>query len=76
MGGDRQIRVGDIPHSRVLGSDGALSHQQYPPQVRSDVVEGGAGDGDQAGGDFDGVTKHSDRLFSGRRPDHRKGYVF
>lgn len=55
MGGDRQIRVGDIPYSRVHGSDRALSYQQYPPQVRGDVIEGGAGDGDQAGGYFGGV---------------------
>lgn len=55
MGGDRQIRLGDIPNTRVLGSDRALSYQQYPPQVRGDVIEGGAGDGDQAGGYFGGV---------------------
>lgn len=55
MGGARQIRLGNITDTRVLGSDRALSYQQYPPQVRSDVIEGGAGDGDQAGGYFGGV---------------------
>lgn len=64
MGGARQIRLGNITDTRVLGSDRALSYQQYPPKVRGDVVEGGAGDGDQAGGYFGGVMqtqkKHQD----------------
>nr|WP_259640795.1 hypothetical protein [Pseudomonas syringae group genomosp. 3] len=50
------IGVGDITDTRLFGSDRALSYQQYSPQVRGDVVEGGVGDGDQAGGYFGGVN--------------------
>lgn len=56
VGGDRQIGVGDSTDTRVFGSDRALSYQQYSPQVRGDVVEGGVSDGDQAGGYFNGVN--------------------